>query len=39
MAAVPGSVSTDPPKIGTRYIREWGDKLHEVTVLEAGYEY
>lgn len=27
------------PKIGTRYIREWNGKLHEVTVLEAGYEY
>jgi hypothetical protein len=27
------------PKIGTRYVREYGGKLHEVTVLEAGYEY
>ncbi len=27
------------PKIGTRYVREFQDKLHEVTVLESGYEY
>jgi hypothetical protein len=27
------------PKIGTRYVREYDGKLHEVTVLEAGYEY
>jgi len=27
------------PKIGTRYVREYQDKLHEVTVLESGYEY
>ena len=27
------------PKIGTRYVREHAGKLHEVTVLEAGYEY
>lgn len=27
------------PKIGTRYVREHGGKLHEVTVLEVGYEY
>jgi Protein of unknown function (DUF2924) len=27
------------PKIGTRYVREYRDKLHEVTVLETGYEY
>jgi hypothetical protein len=27
------------PKIGTRYIREHAGKLHEVTVLEASYEY
>lgn len=27
------------PKIGTRYVREYGGKLHEVTVLAAGYEY
>jgi hypothetical protein len=27
------------PKIGTRYIREFQGKLHEVTVLESGYEY
>jgi len=25
-------------KIGTRYVREYGGKLHEVTVLETGYE-
>ncbi len=27
------------PKIGTRYVREHRGKLHEVTVLETGYEY
>ena len=27
------------PKVGTRYVREYGDKLHEVIVLETGYEY
>jgi len=27
------------PKIGTRFIREWKARLHEVTVLENGYEY
>jgi hypothetical protein len=27
------------PKIGTRYVREYNGKLHEVTVLEFGYEY
>jgi hypothetical protein len=27
------------PKIGTRYVREHAGKLHEVTVLESGYEY
>ena len=27
------------PKIGTRFIREWKGRLHEVTVLENGYEY
>ena len=27
------------PKIGTRYVREHAGKLHQVTVLEAGYEY
>lgn len=27
------------PKIGTRYVREYGGKLHEVTVLETGYDY
>jgi hypothetical protein len=27
------------PKIGTRYVREHAGKLHEITVLEAGYEY
>jgi hypothetical protein len=27
------------PKIGTRYVREHAGKLHDVTVLEAGYEY
>lgn len=27
------------PKIGTRFIREWNGRLHEITVLESGYEY
>jgi hypothetical protein len=27
------------PKIGTRYVREHTGKLHEVTVLDVGYEY
>jgi len=27
------------PKIGTRYVREYRGKLHEVTVLETGYEF
>ena len=27
------------PKAGTRYVREHDGKLHEVTVLDAGYEY
>lgn len=27
------------PKVGTRYIREYEGKLHEVTVLESGYVY
>ena len=27
------------PKIGTRYVREYRGKLHEVTVLETGYDY
>lgn len=26
-------------KIGTRYVREHAGKLHEITVLETGYEY
>lgn len=27
------------PKTGTRYVREYDEKLHQVTVLDAGYEY
>lgn len=27
------------PKIGTRYVREYRGKMHEVTVLDSGYEY
>ena len=27
------------PKTGTRYVREYEGKLHEVTVLESSYEY
>jgi Protein of unknown function (DUF2924) len=27
------------PKPGTRFVREWQDKLHEVSVLSDGYEY
>ena len=30
---------TSRPKIGARYVREYQHKLHEVTVLETGYEY
>jgi hypothetical protein len=32
-------VSSTRPKAGTRFIREWHGKLHEVTVLPNGYEY
>jgi len=27
------------PKVGTRYVREYNGKLHEVTVLDTGYEF
>jgi hypothetical protein len=27
------------PKTGTRYVREYDGKLHEVTILDFGYEY
>lgn len=27
------------PKLGTRFVREWQGKLHEVSVLPDGYEY
>jgi hypothetical protein len=27
------------PKIGTRYVREYHGQLHEVTVLDSGYDY
>jgi hypothetical protein len=27
------------PKVGTRYVREFNGKLHEITVLETGYEF
>ena len=27
------------PKLGTRFVREWQGKLHEVSVLPEGYEY
>lgn len=27
------------PKTGTHYVREHGGKLHQVTVLESGFEY
>jgi DUF2924 family protein len=27
------------PKPGTHFVREWQEKLHEVTVLPGGYEY
>jgi hypothetical protein len=30
---------TLPHKAGTRYVREWQGKLHEVAVLPQGYEY
>lgn len=40
--SVAGEMSTQKslrPKIGTRYVREHAGKLHEVTVLEAKFEY
>jgi hypothetical protein len=33
------SSPTTRPKIGTRFVREWEGKLHEVTTLASGYEY
>jgi Protein of unknown function (DUF2924) len=33
------ALTTVRPKLGTRYVREYGGKLHEVTVLDAGYKY
>lgn len=32
-------VMTLHPKAGTRFVREWQGKLHEVSVLPEGYEY
>jgi hypothetical protein len=34
-----GNMPSARPKTGTRYIREYAGKLHEVTVLDDGYEY
>jgi hypothetical protein len=34
-----GEVAALRPKSGTRYVREYNGKLHEVTVLDTGYEY
>lgn len=31
--------TTARPKAGTRYVREYDGKLHEVTVLDIGYEF
>ena len=33
------ALTTLRPKFGTRYVREYDGKLHEVTVLETGYEF
>lgn len=39
-AGAPGITQTAiRPKTGTRYVREYDGKLHEVTVLDFGYEY
>ncbi len=39
-AGEPGAVQDAVrPKTGTRYVREYDGKLHEVTVLDFGYEY
>ena len=34
-----GGASTFRPKAGTRIVREWQGRLHEVSVLKDGYEY
>jgi hypothetical protein len=31
--------AAQPYKVGTRIIRRWGREVHEVTVLERGYDY
>jgi hypothetical protein len=33
------ALTTVRPKLGTRYVREYDGKLHEVTVLDTGYEF
>lgn len=33
------ALTTLRPKFGTRYVREYDGKLHEVTVLDSGYEF
>jgi hypothetical protein len=33
------ALATARPKAGTRYVREYDGKLHEVTVLDIGYEF
>jgi Protein of unknown function (DUF2924) len=39
-AGAPKSAQTAiRPKAGTRYVREYDGKLHEITVLDSGYEY
>jgi hypothetical protein len=35
----PGNGATVQPRAGTRVVREWQGKLHEVAVLENGFEY
>jgi hypothetical protein len=34
-----GTMPSARHKTGTRYVREYGGKLHEVTLLDDGYEY
>jgi hypothetical protein len=37
--AEPATKRSQITKPGTRIVREWGSKLHEVTVLESGFDY
>ena len=35
----PTDIVVTRPKAGTRIVREWQGRLHEITVLEGGFEY